>query len=98
MYNNVTLLGRLTRDPELRYTNGGKPVGNFTLAVERDYNTDEVDFIDIVVWNKLAKSCSKHLKKGQVALVRGSLQIRKSESNGKTYINPEVVAGKVKFL
>lgn len=102
MLNRIVLIGRLTRDPELRYTGSGTAVCNFTLAVERNFkNKDgerEVDFINIVVWRAAAENAAKYLAKGRLTAVEGSLQIRKSESNNKTYINPEVVADNVKFL
>lgn len=102
MLNKIVLIGRLTRDPELRYTSNGTPVCNFTLAVERNYtNRDgdrDVDFIKIVTWRGLAENCARHLGKGRMVGVDGSLQIRKSENNNKTYINPEVNADNVQFL
>jgi len=102
MLNRIVLIGRLTRDPELRYTSNGTPVCNFTLAVERNYtNRDgerDVDFINIVTWRGLAESCAKHLGKGRLVGVDGSLQIRNSENNGRKYINPEVRADNVRFL
>ena len=102
MLNHIVLIGRLVRDPELRYTSNGVPVTNFTLAVERNYTNQqgekEVDFIKIVTWRKLAETCAHHLGKGRLVAVHGSLQIRKSEKDGRTYINPEVVASEVRFL
>ncbi|MFP4661792.1 MAG: single-stranded DNA-binding protein [Halanaerobiales bacterium] len=102
MLNHIILIGRLVRDPEMRYTSNGTPVTNFTLAVERNYTNQQgerdVDFIDIVTWRKLAETCAHHLGKGRLVAVDGSLQIRKSENNGRTYINPEVVASTVRFL
>ena len=104
MLNRIVLIGRLVRDPELRYTSNGTPVSNFTLAVERNYTNREgerdVDFIKIVVWRKLAETCAQHLGKGRLVAVDGSLQIRnrESEKDGRTYINPEVVAQNVRFL
>ncbi len=102
MLNRIILIGRLVRDPELRYTSNGTPVCNFTLAVERSYtNRDgerDVDFIRIVTWRKLAETCAEHLSKGVMVAVDGSLQIRKSEKENRTYINPEVVAEDVRFL
>lgn len=102
MLNRIVLIGRLTRDPELRYTSNGTPVCNFTLAVERNYtngNGDrDVDFINIVTWRGLAENCARHLGKGRLVGVDGSLQIRKSEKNNRTYINPEVNADNVRFL
>jgi single-strand DNA-binding protein len=102
LLNRIVLIGRLTRDPELRYTSNGTPVCNFTLAVERNYtnrNGDrDVDFINIVTWRGLAENCARHLGKGRLVGVDGSLQIRKSENNNRTYINPEVNADNVRFL
>src|SRR5690554_1937900 len=102
MLNQIVLIGRLTRDPEMRYLSNGTPVTNFTLAVERNYTNQQgerdVDFINIVTWRKLAENCAQHLGKGRLVAVDGSLQIRKNENNGKTYINPEVVANDVRFL
>ncbi|MFW6381952.1 MAG: single-stranded DNA-binding protein [Bacillota bacterium] len=102
MLNKIILIGRLVRDPELRYTGSGTPVCNFTLAVERNYtNRDgdrDVDFIPVVTWQKLAENCAQHLGKGRLVAVDGRLQIRKSEKENRTYINPEVVAQDVRFL
>ena len=102
MLNQVVLIGRLTRDPELRYLESGKPVANFTLAVERPFvNKDginDVDFIPVVVWDKLAELCCKHLGKGRLVAVSGRLQIRKSKKDDRSYINPEIVAAEVRFL
>lgn len=68
MLNNVVLIGRLTRDPELRYTPNGVAVGGFTLAVDRPFTNQDgerdTDFIDIVVWRKVAETCANHLSKG----------------------------------
>ena len=102
--NKIILIGRLVRDPQLRYTSNGIAVCNFTLAVERNYSSkdgeNDVDFIKIVTWRKTAESCAQHLGKGRLVAVEGSLQIKnnKSEKDGRTYINPEVVANNVKFL
>ena len=78
--NKIILMGRLTRDPEVRYTTTGKVVCQFTLAVDRPFtNQDgqrEADFINIVVWGKIAELCGNSLMKGQRALVDGRLQIR----------------------
>jgi len=102
MENLVVLIGRLVARPELRYTGKGTPVTNFTLAVERTYKNKEgekeVDFINIVTWRALAENCAKYLDKGRLVYVKGSLQIKKSENNNRTYINPEVNADNVRFL
>ena len=104
MLNHIVLIGRLVRDPELRYTSNGTPVANFTLAVERNYKNSQgetdVDYIKIVTWRKLAENVAHHLGKGRLVAVEGSLQIRKSQgkNDNRTYINPEVIANNVKFL
>lgn len=102
MLNHIILIGRLVRDPELRYTGNGNAVCNMTLAVERNYSGNDgkkpVDFIKIVTWRKLAESCAHHLGKGRLVAVEGSLQINQSEKNGRTYTNPQVQANEVRFL
>jgi single-strand DNA-binding protein len=102
MLNHIVLIGRLTRDPEMRYTSNGIAVTSFTLAVQRNYANQqgerEVDFINIVTWRKLAETCAHHLGKGRLVAVEGRLQISRSEKDGRTYINPEVVANEVRFL
>ena len=103
MLNKSILIGRLVQDPELRYTDEGTPVCNFSLAVERGFtNRDgekETDFIDVVAWRKTAETSAKYLKKGRMVAVSGRLQIRKNTGkDGRTFVNPEVVAENVKFL
>lgn len=102
MLNTISLMGRLTRDPELRQTGSGKPVCSFSLAVERDFkNPDgdkETDFIDIVTWNKTAEFVSKYLRKGTLAIVTGRLQLRPwTDKEGNKRISAEVVADSVYF-
>ncbi|MDI6710841.1 MAG: single-stranded DNA-binding protein [Thermoanaerobacterales bacterium] len=103
MLNKVILIGRLTRDPELRYTPNGVPVAHFTLAVDRNFadrqGQRQADFIDIVTWQKLAEVCAKNLGKGRLVAVDGRLQIRSYEDNqGVRRKAAEVVADNVKFL
>jgi single-strand DNA-binding protein len=104
MLNQVTLIGRLTRDPELKYTPGnGIPVATFSLAVDRPFtNQDgekETDFINIVVWRKLAETCANHIGKGRLVAVVGRLQIRSYENKeGNKVKIAEVVADMVRFL
>jgi len=100
MLNKVILIGRLTRDPELRYTpNNGTAVATFGLAVDRPFGKDEVDFIDIVVWNKQAELCAQYLSKGKLAAIDGRLQIRSYEAkDGSKRRVAEVVAEAVRFL
>jgi single-strand DNA-binding protein len=102
MINNVTLVGRLTKDPELKYTPSGVAVANFTLAVNRPFKTNgenEADFINITVWRKPAENAANFLKKGSLAGVTGSIQTRNYEgSDGKRVYVTEVVADRVQFL
>jgi single-strand DNA-binding protein len=101
--NSIVLVGRLTRDPELRYTPNGKAVAGFTLAVNRRFSNQqgerEADFIDIVVWGKTAETCANHLQKGRLVGVEGRLQIRSYETqDGQKRKAAEVVADNVSFL
>lgn len=100
--NHIILVGRLTRDPELKYTPSGVPVANFDLAVDRPLQKDkekETDFIRIVVWNKLAENCANYLGKGRLIAVEGRLQIRSYEGqDGQKRYVAEVVASEVQFL
>lgn len=99
--NNIILIGRLTKDPELRYTQAGKAVCSFTLAVDRPYSGDkkEADFINIVVWNKVGENCAQYLSKGRKVAVQGRLQIRSYEDDkGQRRYITEVVANSVEFL
>ncbi|GAB6877401.1 single-stranded DNA-binding protein [Thermaerobacter litoralis] len=103
MLNVVVLIGRLVRDPELRYTPSGVAVGRFTVAVDRPFTNQqgerETDFIDIVVWRKLAETCANHLSKGRLVAVRGRLQVRSYETqDGQRRRAAEVVADDVRFL
>lgn len=104
MLNQVVLIGRLVRDPELRYTPGnGVPVATFTLAVDRNFTNQqgerETDFIDIVVWRKQAENCANYLKKGSLAAATGRLQVRSyDDSQGIRRKVAEIVADDVRFL
>jgi single-strand DNA-binding protein len=103
MLNRVILIGRLTRDPELRYTPNGVAVATFALAVDRPFTSNqgerEADFINIVTWRGLAENCANYLKKGRLAAVDGRLQIRNYDNNeGKRVYVTEVVAENVRFL
>ena len=101
--NVVVLIGRLVRDPDLRYTPQGTAVGGFTLAVDRPFTNSqgerEADFIDVVVWRKLAETVAQHLDKGRLVAVQGRLQIRSYEDrDGSRRKAAEVVANEVRFL
>lgn len=100
MYNKIILIGRLTADPEMRFTPTGLPVARFTLAVNRVFSKErEADFIDIVVWRGLAETCSNNIKKGFMVAVDGRLQIRSYDDNqGIRRKAAEVVAENVRFL
>lgn len=104
MLNKIILIGRLVRDPELRYTqNSGIAVTRMTLAVDRpQFNKEkekEADFIDIVVWQKLAEICANNLGKGRLVAVEGRLEIRSYEDKqGIKRKAAEVIADTVKFL
>lgn len=103
MLNRVVLIGRLTRDPELRFTQSGIAVATFTLAVDRNFKNAsgerETDFIDIVVWRQQAENCANYLSKGKLAAVDGSLRIRTYEAqDGSKRKAAEVVADNVRFL
>ena len=103
MLNHIVLMGRLTRDPELRRTGTGVPVASFALAVDRDFGgrdggEKETDFIDIVVWRSTAEFVSKYFTKGRMAVVSGRLQIRNwNDKDGNKRRSAEVVADNVYF-
>lgn len=97
MLNTVTLMGRLTRDPELRYTKTSKPVTNFSIAVDRDFARDETDFVDVVAWNNTAEFVSKYFHKGALIAVSGRLQTREWMDGDIKRRAVEVVAQNVYF-
>lgn len=101
MLNRIVLIGRLTADPQLRYTQQGTAVANFRIAVDRlKYGDAEksTDFIDIVTWRKLAEIVTNNLAKGRLVAVDGRLQIRQYEHEGQKRQAAEVVAEEVRFL
>lgn len=103
MLNRVILIGRLTRDPELRYTPAGVAVTQFTLAVDRPFSNQqkerEADFIPVVVWRQQAEHCANYLRKGRLAAVEGRLQVRNYDNNeGRKVYVTEVIADNVRFL
>ena len=99
MLNHITLMGRLTRDPELRTTNSGTPVASFTIAVDRDFSREkEVDFIDCVAWRQTGEFVSKYFQKGSMIVVSGSLQSRKWQDRyGNKRVSWEVNAQNAYF-
>ncbi len=103
--NKVFLMGNLTRDPELRYVPSGKAVANFTIAVSRAYKDkagekkEEVLFVRVVIWGKMAEVCGEYLTKGRPVLVEGRLQSRSWEGqDGQKKSTIEVIASSVQFL
>jgi single-strand DNA-binding protein len=97
--NKIILVGRLAQDPEVRYTQSGKAVASFNLAVNRYGQKDTADFIPIVAWEKLAEVCGNNLAKGRRILVEGRLQIRSYETtDGQKRRVAEVVAQSIEFL
>lgn len=102
MLNHIVLMGRLTRDPELRRTGSGIAVASFTLAVDRDFAAQgaerETDFVDIVAWRSTAEFVSRYFTKGRMAVVSGRLQIRNwTDKEGNKRRSAEVVADNVYF-
>lgn len=99
MYNRVMIIGRLTRDPELKYTPNGTAVATFSLAVNRKFNREETDFIDVVAWRQSAEFCANYGSKGRLTMVEGRLQVRTYETQeGQKRKVTEVVADELRFL
>ena len=103
MLNRIVIMGRLTRDPELRRTQNGTAVTSFSLAVDRDFKSQsgekETDFIDIVAWRNTAEFVSKYFTKGRMAVVEGRLQIRDwTDKDGNKRYTTEVVADEATFV
>lgn len=101
--NRVILIGRLTKDPELRYTSGNAAVCNFTIAVDRPFNSNTqergTDFIPVVVWNKQAENVKNYLTKGSQVAVEGRMQVRNyDDNNGQKRYVTEVIANTVEFM
>ena len=102
MLNKIFIMGRLTRDPELRRTQSGTPVTSFSLAVDRDFKSQsgekETDFIDVVAWRSTAEFVAKYFTKGRMAVVEGRLQMRDwTDKDGNKRRSAEIVAESVYF-
>jgi len=103
MLNQITIMGRLTKDPELRYTANSKPVASFTLAVDRDYTGKEggdrqTDFIPCIAWNATAEFVSKYFHKGNLAVLSGRLQLRDwTDKDGSKHRVAEVIVANIYF-
>lgn len=103
MLNRVILIGRLTKDPELRYTPSGVAITTFTIAVDRPFSGQqekrEADFIPVVTWRQLAETCANYLRKGRLTAVEGRIQVRNYDNNeGRRVYVTEIVADNVRFL
>ncbi|MDF2651400.1 MAG: single-stranded DNA-binding protein [Paenibacillus sp.] len=98
--NNVALVGRLARDPELRYTSSGVATTTFTLAVDDTYAKGEkkADFINIVTWKQSAEACANYLRKGRLCSVEGRISTRNYEKDGRKVYITEIIASNVRFL
>ena len=103
MLNKIVIMGRLTRDPELRYTASNTPVASFSLAVDRDFKSKEggekeTDFIDCVAWRQTGEFAAKYFQKGSMAAVSGRLQLRDwTDKEGNKRRSAEVVADNIYF-
>lgn len=98
MLNKIVIMGRLTRSPELRHTPAGKSVASFALAVDRDFEKDKTDFIEVVCWGNTADFVNSYFSKGRMAVVIGRLQIREwTDRDGGKRKTAEVVADNVYF-
>jgi len=100
VYNKIILIGNLTKDPELRYTPKGTPVGTFRIAVNNRLSKEKQEtlFIDVIAFGKVAESSSKYLEKGSSVLVEGRLHERHWETDGQQRTKYEVLANAVRFL
>ena len=101
MLNHITIMGRMVRDPELRYTPQNTPVVSFTLAVDRDYQSGsekQTDFIDCVAWRSTAEFIGKYFHKGSMAVADGRLQLRNwTDKNDNKRVSAEVVVDSIYF-
>ncbi|RPJ57473.1 MAG: single-stranded DNA-binding protein [Acidobacteria bacterium] len=105
MVNKVILVGRLGKDPEMRYTSGGAPVTNFSLATNESWKgqngerQERTEWHNIVVWNKLAETCSQYLSKGKLVYIEGRIQTREwDDKDGNKRRTTEIVASDMKML
>ena len=98
MLNYIVIQGRLAKDPELRYTKNQPAVATFSVAVQRDYDRDKADFIDVTVWRQTAEFVSNYFRKGQMIALDGSIQTRTyTDSQGNKRKSTEIVANNVSF-
>lgn len=98
MLNHITIMGRFTKDPELRRTQSGKSVASFTVACDRDIDRSKSDFFDCVAWNGTADFISKYFTKGQLCVVDGRMEFRDwTDKNGQNRRSAEVVVDNIYF-
>lgn len=98
--NKAILMGRLTKDPEVRYTNGGKTIGSFSIAVDRRFKSEgqpEADFFTCVTFGKQAEFVEKYLKKGTKILLSGQMQNNNYEKDGVKHYNTQIVVDEIEF-
>ena len=96
--NQVLLIGRLTKDPELKYSQSGKAFCRFSLAVAKEFNRNETDFFDCVAWNKTAEIIAEYLRKGKRAAIQGRLETGSYEKDGKNIKTYSIVVDKFEFV
>ena len=96
--NQVTLLGRLTRDPELKYTPSGKAFCRFSIAINREFNREETDFINCVAWDKRAETIAEYLRKGRRILLQGRIQTGSYDKDGQKVYTTDIIVDKFEFI
>lgn len=96
--NNVSLAGRMTRDCELKYTQDGRAIGNFTIAINKRYKKDEANFINCVAFGKTAELIAEYVKKGHLLGVAGSIETSSWEKDGQKHYKTEVAVDQMTFL
>jgi single-strand DNA-binding protein len=96
--NNVSLAGRMTRDCELKYTQEGKAIGNFTIAINKRYKKDEANFINCVAFGKTAELISEYVRKGHLFGITGSIETSSWEKDGQKHYKTEVAVDQITFL
>jgi len=96
--NHVVLMGRLAKDPELKYSQTGKAFSKFTVAVNREFNREEADFINCTAWGKTAEIIAEYLRKGRRIALQGRISVSSYEQNGETRWSTEVVVDKFEFV
>ena len=95
--NHITLIGRLAKDPELKYSQSGKAYCRFSVAVPREFNREEVDFLDCVAWNKTAETIAEWLNKGRRIAIQGRLETGTYEKDGKNIKTHNIVVDRFEF-